>query len=196
MNNGGGVEQRARSKIFRGALKTAILQVAATVGILSLAVVAPNTLKAIPRETLNLVFNRRKNSRNVTISRLVKEGFLTREHHRGTRVLRITSKGLRYLEHERQKHALKRPGKWDRHWRIVAFDIGEKRRKTRDALRRELRSAGFFRLQDSMWVYPFPCEDFIALLKADLRVGKDILYVVAREIENDAFLQKHFRLVA
>lgn len=188
------IEKRVTTKVRRGQIKTAILQIVAATGVVALAVTAPNTLKAVPRRTLDLVFRGPRNSRDVAVSRLVRQGFLTREMHKGKKTLRITTKGSQYLEHEQRKHALMRPSRWDKHWRIVAFDIGEKRRKVRDALRRELRNAQFHRLQDSMWVYPFPCEEFIALLKADLKVGRDILYIVAREIENDLWLKRHFAL--
>ncbi len=61
-------------------------------------------------------------------------------------------------------------------------------------LRRTVKSLGFFRLQDSVWVFPYDCEDFVALLKADLRVGKNALYVIVEKIENDKHLKEHFGL--
>jgi len=195
MNADNNIEQRVRTRAKRGQVKTAILQAAALAGIFTLAVAAPNTLKAIPQSTLKLIFGRSRNSRDVAVARLVKEGLLVRDRHHGIRVLRITDDGRRYLDQESRKHQLMRPGRWDKKWRITIFDIGEKHRKTRDALRRELRTAKFYRLQDSVWVYPFPCEELITLLKADLKVGKDILYIVAEELENDRWLREHFNLL-
>jgi len=52
----------------------------------------------------------------------------------------------------------------------------------------------FFRLQDSVWVFPYDCEDFMALPKADLRVGRNVLYVIVEKIENDKHLNEHFGL--
>ena len=57
-----------------------------------------------------------------------------------------------------------------------------------------LRDIGFIRLQNSVWVYPYDCEDLITLLKADFRVGKDVLYLVVEAMENDKEIRKHFRL--
>ena len=74
------------------------------------------------------------------------------------------------------------------------FDIKEKRKSTRDKIRHNLFKIGFIRLQDSVWVYPYDCEDFINLMKADFKIGKDLLYVVADKIENDKFLAQHFKL--
>ena len=53
---------------------------------------------------------------------------------------------------------------------------------------------GFVRLQDSVWVYPYDCEDLITLLKADFRVGKDVLYLIVDSIENDKYLRAEFNL--
>ena len=50
------------------------------------------------------------------------------------------------------------------------------------------------RLQDSVWVFPYDCEDFIALLKAELKIGAAVLYMVVEHIENDKHLRSHFGL--
>lgn len=40
---------------------------------------------------------------------------------------------------------------WDGKWRLVIFDIPEKRRPARDLLRQKLKEWGFVRLQKSVW---------------------------------------------
>ena len=77
---------------------------------------------------------------------------------------------------------------------MLVFDIPEYRKTLRDKVRRTLISIGFVRLQDSVWIYPYPCDDLIALLKSDFRVGKDLLYVIADSIENDTALKKRFSI--
>ena len=74
------------------------------------------------------------------------------------------------------------------------LDIPEYRRKTRSRLRALMNDFGFLRLQDSVWVSPYDCEDLISLVKAELKVGKDILYAVVDQIENDSWIKKHFGL--
>ena len=78
---------------------------------------------------------------------------------------------------------------------MVIFDIPERRRSTRVRLRTMLRACGFLQLQQSVWVFPNDCEDIVALIKAELHVGKDILYVIVESIENDARIRRHFKLV-
>ena len=75
------------------------------------------------------------------------------------------------------------------------FDIREKRRKIRSRLRLLLSSAGFLRLQDSVWVYPHPCDEFIGLVRAHLKSGTgEMLSFVAEALESDRHLREHFRL--
>ena len=90
---------------------------------------------------------------------------------------------------------LERPKKWDRKWRVIIFDIPEKKRNVRDHIRTLFKSAGFYLLQDSVWVYPYDCEDVLTLLKSDLGVGKDILYLIVDELENDKHLRESFGLL-
>jgi CRISPR/Cas system-associated endoribonuclease Cas2 len=193
MRGQGAIEARVAARAARGAIKSAILQTIAIGGIVSLAVMAPNVLSVLPRSVTRLLLDRSKSARNAAIGRLLKEGFLTREDFRGARVLRITKKGELYLARTIERK-ITPPRRWDKKWRIVTFDIREKRHSTRDMVRREMKSVGFIKLQNSVWVHPYPCEDFITLLKANARIGKEVLYIVAEEVENDAFLREKFKL--
>ena len=176
-----------------GTLKTAIMQSVSIAGLLAVAIVAPNALKAIPPVIRKQLFSAKRNARDVAVSRLVSDGMLAREQHNGTRVLRITNKGSRYLA-ELSQYRPVRHKNWDGRWRVVIFDIAESRKNLRDLLRRELLTAGFIKLQNSVWAYPYPCEELVALLKANSHIGKDVLYLVVEEMENDQALRSHFDL--
>ena len=49
------------------------------------------------------------------------------------------------------------PKQWDSIWRIVIFDIPEKRRRARDLLRSKLKQWGFVPWQKSVWVTKADC---------------------------------------
>ena len=51
--------------------------------------------------------------------------------------------------------------KWDGKWRLVIWDIPEKRRKTRDLLRYQLKQLGFKRFQNSVWVSQKNCTELL-----------------------------------
>ena len=77
---------------------------------------------------------------------------------------------------------------------MLIFDIKEQRRYGRDRLRLILKQIGFKQVQRSVWVYPYDCEDLMALLKADLKLGISVLYMVVEHIENDKHLRAQFAL--
>lgn len=171
----------------------AILATIAAAGILSVGLIAPNAVQMFAP------ILRKKKKYNPTyylkqkLQRLVSNGMVVVELSNDIPVARLTDKG----QYELQKLKLKHHPQdtfWDGKYRLVIFDVKEKRRATRDALRRELFSFGFYRLQNSVWVYPYECRDYVDLLKADLRIGKDILYIESDFVENDWLLKKVFGL--
>ncbi|HEY4518209.1 MAG TPA: hypothetical protein VJG48_01130 [Candidatus Paceibacterota bacterium] len=87
-----------------------------------------------------------------------------------------------------------KPKRWDGKWRIIIFDIWEKRRRMRDLLREEIRTYGFVKVQNSVWAYPYDCEEFVALLKTDLNVGRGLLFLLVERIEDDHILRSRFGL--
>jgi CRISPR-associated endonuclease Cas2 len=149
-------------------------------------------LAALPtvmgKERYKLTFKARN-----AVHRLVIKGLVARN---ADGFLEITEKGRRHLDIERAREDAPafQKKRWDKKYRLVMFDIPQKRRATRDRLRRLMHDFGFLRLQDSVWVSPYDCEELIALAKAELRVGKDILYAVVDQIENDERIKAHFGL--
>src|SRR3989338_11535579 len=124
-------------------------------------------------------------------SKLTKKGLLMYQDSR----YKLTEAGEKKLRHwELEDYKLKRPHKWDKKWRVIIFDIPEKKKKVRNQIRNLFISAGLFRLPDSVWVYPYDCEDIVGLLKTDLGVGRDLLYMIVDEIENDRHLREEFDL--
>lgn len=171
-----------------------LLGILAAAGLISVALFAPNAIQVLK------LFNR-KNKKyrsvhyiNETLGRLKKKGWVTAERCDGQSRIRITKKGewelLRYTMKE--KHLSQK--RWDGKWRVVVFDIKEKKRELRDKIREDIKSFGFLRLQDSVWVYPYECGDLIALLKVSCKIGKEVLYMVSEKIENDTWLRQEFRL--
>ena len=77
---------------------------------------------------------------------------------------------------------------------MIIFDIPEKKRVFRTAVRARLVQFGFFRLQDSVWVFPYDCEEIIAMLKTELSIGRELLYIVADAVEGDEVIRSHFSL--
>ena len=191
----GKLEQEAKARRSARAVEQTILAVVGAAGVLSLALVAPKALDLLKYTPLNKYkFAYRTRT---TAGRMVAMGYLKWVERDGKKFLRLTPSGYNALQLEKEKAALaaQKKRRWDRLWRMVVFDVPERRRKVRGRLCAALQEVGFVRLQDSVWVYPYDCEDFIALLKAELKIGKDVLYAIADTIEHDKGIRRHFSLL-
>lgn len=184
------LETDLKKRMRRTALQSAILSSLEVAGVVTIAIMAPNILQ--------LLGKRYKRSDNVKIrnavGRLATKGLVTISAHGGDRRITLTQRGRAYLNNN-ENYKVDRPRKWDKKWRMVIFDIPETRKIHRRHLKRMLEEIGFERLQDSVWVFPYDCEDLIALLKANYGLGKEVLYIIADTIERDSDIRKKFDLV-
>ncbi|MEK7179409.1 MAG: CRISPR-associated endonuclease Cas2 [Patescibacteria group bacterium] len=189
----GKLEEASRKRKKKRDIQHAVLAAVAITGVLAFAAVAPNALqllKYLPNEKYNLRYRAK-----TTAGRLVAKGYAVWIERDGKKYLRLTPVGRKVFAFEQAKVTLKnQKKKWDGRWRMIVFDVPERRRRIRTRLRAFMNEIGFVRLQDSVWVYPYDCEDFITLLKAELKIGKDVLYAIADTIEYDRGIRKHFRL--
>ncbi|OGG71302.1 hypothetical protein A3F27_02275 [Candidatus Kaiserbacteria bacterium RIFCSPHIGHO2_12_FULL_53_13] len=188
----GEIESRVRRRARKQNIQEAVLKTIAGVGILALAMAAPNTLRLLKYTSLGR--SRGRYRINSVLSRLVERGEIAKTLRDGRVGFSLTAKGRARLARLEFGEQDLRKRKWDGRWRIVIFDIPERYRRARDLLRGTLVSIGFCKLQDSVWVYPHDCEDLIALLKTDFSVGKHVLYIVGDHVEGDWKLKKHFGL--
>ncbi|MBI2474497.1 MAG: hypothetical protein HYV68_02235 [Candidatus Taylorbacteria bacterium] len=186
----GRLEETASKRLKKDTLKRIILGSVAAAGVLSVALIAPNALQMLKHFGIKPK-GRQQEIIKRAYKRLVDQGYL--ESRNGN--FELTARGKLFLQYvEITDFSERRKPKWDKKWRVLIFDIPEYRRSLRDKIRRTLFSIGFMRLQDSVWVYPYNCEDLIALLKADFKVGKNMLYLIVEEMEGDGFWRSRFGL--
>lgn len=187
----GNLEEKSRKRTKKKDLQKIILETVAVAGVLGVAMVAPNVIQALDK--LGIIPNKRqKEYISSSASKLVKRGLLYFDGKR----YQMTSRGENMLRRWNfANFKLDRPKRWDKKWRVIIFDIPEKKKKAREQIRYLFEQAGLIRLQDSVWVFPYDCEDILTLLKTDLGVGKNILYLIVDELENDKYLREEFDLV-
>ncbi|MFZ2187007.1 MAG: CRISPR-associated endonuclease Cas2 [Candidatus Moraniibacteriota bacterium] len=171
-----------------------ILLTAAGEGVFSMEVLVANVLKTLT--ALKKDDRRYRSSYYVqnAITKLEQNGLLGLNKKEGSSFVRLTEKGDRELAQYATESAALKPQKWDGKWRLVIFDIKETKKGKRDRVRRNLVRFGFEKLQNSVWVYPYECEDLIALLKADCKIDKEVLYMVSEKIQDDGWIKKKFGL--
>jgi len=178
-------------------MKNLLLRSLATVGVISISLIAPKMTRLL-KELDRPAKNRTRLYRRIAqgVSRLEQAGLVTVSGEWGKRQIKITEKGLAMMEQmEFGEYEIPEPAFWDGKWRVLIFDINERRRHVRDQLRRLLQGAGFIRIQDSVWVYPYACDEFIALVRAHLKSGVgEMRSFVAEALESDKTFREHFQL--
>lgn len=162
---------------------------------LTLAMIAPGALIAAKPFIEWKKYDQRR--LRATLKRMQKQKLIElKETPNGETMVRITKKGEeKILKYKFQDLMIPKPKKWDGIWRIVIFDIPNKRKMAREALREKLRELGFYKLQKSVFVYPYECENEIEFIKAIFNIQPHVLLIRAKEIDNEEFLRQYFNLI-
>lgn len=173
----------------------AILLVAAVGGIMFVVLMAPNAAAVLLKPFLKGKKNitpRQSYYLSETAKRLQKQGLLTVQPNG---FVKLTEKGEKELSRlEMEDYVIAKPKKWDQKYRMIIFDIPETKAKIRWAVRKQLAEWGFMKLQNSVWVNPYECEEAITLLKHRFGLNSNVLYIIADYIENDIWLKKEFKI--
>lgn len=176
--------------------KDTLLTLLKTGIILCIAVTAPGALKLFKG------YGKKKpwceyypSSLERTAKSLLRQGKVEIKTEKDIPIVKITNKGReKILRYDLDKIAIKKPVHWDGKWRLVVFDINNKYKKTRDIIRGKLKGMGFYQFQESVFIYPYPCEKEIVYLREVLHVPHSIKLIRADRIENDSELRKIFKL--
>ena len=98
------------------------------------------------------------------------------------------------IKYEIKQRPVPKQKHWDKKWRIVIFDVCEKRKKHRNAIRGLLIILGFKLLNKSVWIFPYPCDDIVELAKTAYGVRHDAIYLVCNRFAGDEWLAFDFNL--
>ncbi len=99
-----------------------------------------------------------------------------------SREIIMTSKGRIWLKKSYQKYLQEIHPKWDKKWRVVIFDIPQELHTNRNQFRRKLKLLGFFMLQKSIFVFPYPCEEELAEICHNFKVSDYVDIIIADSI--------------
>ncbi len=107
----------------------------------------------------------------------------------------LTENGRKiFMRFDYEELKIQEPRIWDRNFRMIVFDIPERKRTARDSLREKMKELGCIKFNDSVWVYPYPCQKEIDFIANYWGIGKYVHFVVAKEITNRGVLEKAFSL--
>lgn len=132
-----------------------------------------------------------KNSVRCTFYRARKKGYLKEVERKGCLRPELTRKGkikiIKHLIKDKEKE-------WDGLWRVIVFDIPEKKRKERKFLRDNLRILKFIPLQKSVWISPFDHGKELEMVLEELEIKDFIHYFMAKSITDEKRIKKIFLL--
>jgi hypothetical protein len=110
--------------------------------------------------------------------------------------LTLTQNGrTKILKYKLDEIHIKKPAHWDRKWRLIIFDVPVNKKQARDALGAKLSELGFYPLQKSVYLMPFPCEDEVEFIASVFDVRKHILILNVSNFEGEEKLMHHFGLI-
>ncbi|AKM84089.1 TPA: hypothetical protein DCZ46_00055 [Candidatus Campbellbacteria bacterium] len=173
-----------------------ILNTVAVAGLIGVAVLAPNALQVVKQFTpKKKKWTRETYYMNDSIENLLEKGLIEKVRKGNTEFIKLTKKGGELsARYELGDLEIEKPKKWDKKWRVIIFDISENKKSLRDLLRLNLNRLGFVKLQNSVWVFPYECEELIFLLKTKFFIDSDVLYMEVNRIENEKWLKEVFGL--
>jgi CRISPR-associated endonuclease Cas2 len=172
-----------------------ILLILAVGTLVAASIIMPGLPKAvsyfIPKEWER--YERKKLRR--TIKRLRDQKLISVTEKNDEQILTLTEKGKKkVLKFKIDDLTLKKPKKWDRKWRMVIFDIPNNKKAARDLFRGKLKELGLYKLQESVFVHPYPCQGEIEFLRQIWNIQNYVKILEVSKAEEENWLKNHFGL--
>ena len=149
--------------------------------------------KMLVKEIFGL--NKKPENYSRYFSKLRKQKLLYIKKIGGDHIVSLTERGEEILlRFNYENLEIKERKIWDRDFRMVIFDIPETKRNARDSLREKMKELGLVKFNDSVWVYPYPCQKEIDFVANYWKIGKYVHFALVRDITNKDYLEKYFNL--
>lgn len=128
-----------------------------------------------------------------TIKKLEQQKLVEIEDKGDLGVVKLTENGQkRVLKFGLESLVINKPEIWDGRWTLVFYDVVHGRKAIREKLRHYLLSAGFYQLQESVYLHAYPCEKEVDFLRHFLGVAGEVRVIFADKIENDQTFRDFF----
>jgi len=168
-----------------------ILTILGIAGLVAVSVIAPNVLQIMKGLSNSGEYRQRFSKSQIenkkqlisSISSLKHRGYIRIEQKKSGLLLYLTEKGKKRLNKINwNNYRVGQKGKWNGHWWLVLADVPSAEfRYNEDAFRKKLKQMGFYRLQKSVWMYPFDPRAEIDYVSQYFDIGK---YVTVMEVIN------------
>ena len=182
-------------------VKEILKGVAVTAGVTAFvvfALAAPNMAATVSKAFVNWYRAQNKSRRQQirkTFKQLRRQRLIEEREINGKTTIVLSEAGQRrVLEYKLDDIKIQPMEKWDGVWHIVIFDVPEKMKKAREALRSKLKLWGCYPLQKSIFVTPYKCRDEIDFVSEIFRVSPYVRLIEAKIFDGVEDLKEHFGL--
>lgn len=142
----------------------------------------------------NLLWKKTRKTISSNIRRRLKQmeqaGYITTQG--GT--IKLTAKGKKQLARISIEDVEIKKERWDHKWRCVAYDIPNSHTKARESFRRTIKNLGFYPIQKSVLVFPYQCEEQVALVARFYHIERYVLIMEANDLPLSRKLKIYFNL--
>ncbi|PIY66075.1 hypothetical protein COY91_01215 [Candidatus Shapirobacteria bacterium CG_4_10_14_0_8_um_filter_39_15] len=130
-----------------------------------------------------------------TLDRLNKRKMVEYDQQGDKVIVKLTEAGKKMiLKYSLDNLEIKRPKIWDKQWRLIIYDVPYGKRRWADIFGRWLKNLGMYRIQKSVFLYPFPCDNEVQFLREYLGIGKHVWLMKVTKMENESVLKEYFGL--
>jgi hypothetical protein len=178
-----------------------ILTLLASGVLLATAFIMPGMAKILPQfsenykedwkewKKFNLAYLRR------SLQRLKEQKLIEIEEDNDLTTIKITTAGKRrVLKYALEELEINQPKFWDGKWRLIIYDIPQNKRRLSNLLSQTLKNLGFFALQKSVYLIPYPCQSQVEFIREYFGLGDNVLILEVNKIENDKPFREYFGL--
>ena len=184
--------------IYKKSLAADVLLMVAAGPIILASLFLPNAPQMLkPLLKLHRNWNKIKRQRIYeAIGRLNKKRLVELDQRGNELYLKITENGKKLIKNfDYDNIELPYDKKWDKKWRMIIFDIPEKKSKERRAFSVKLKDLGFYPLQESVFIYPYDCRDEIDFICNFLSIDNYVNYCTLETLDKkEGDLRKFFDL--
>ena len=108
------------------------------------------------------------------IKRMQNSKLVEVKEEKGIPLIKITQKGKQKLLRYKIDEMVLDESNWDSKWRLVIYDVQTGKRANSEMFRTMLNKLRFLKLQKSVYLTPFKCEDEIEYLRLLFEIGNEV----------------------
>jgi len=125
------------------------------------------------------------------IKRMQSSKLVEVKEEKGVPIIKITHKGKqKLLRYKIDEMVLE--SNWDGKWRLVIYDVQTGKRANSEMFRTMLNKLRFLKLQRSVYLTPFKCEDEIEYLRLLFEIGNEVQILKVGSLENETAYRRYF----